>query len=148
MKGLKNKEELQNEIIEAVLKSNTFLGVKKEDNMPAPCNLIPCSCCKFNNAHCSCLEAFRLWAEQYPVDDIDWDKVPVDTHINVVIIENDKKTRILPRHFASFDKGGQYISVYRDGKTSFTATEDYNIETYNKCDCKLVKSEDIEKYCK
>lgn len=148
MKDLKNKEELQNEIIDAVLNSNTFVAVKKEDNMPVPCNSIPCSCCKFHNVHCSCLEAFRLWAEQYPKDDIDWDKVPVNTRINVVIMKNDKKTRILPRHFASFDKAGMFVSVYRDGKTSFTATEDYCFETYNKCDCTLAKPEDIEKYSK
>lgn len=108
-----NKEKYAKEILDSVCQDGSHPAVV--DNVPVGCTVVDCHKCKFYDSD-SCSDAFVKWANsEYKEQEIDWNKVPVDTPIYVW--DNNYKEKV-QRHFANFKNNT--IGAFDNGKTSWT----------------------------
>lgn len=91
-----------------------------------------------------CREKIKEWAESEYIEpryETDWSKVPVDTPVIIKGFKSNRRyfSRILP-------DGG--ISIFSNGRTSWSALETAPEVSYSKSDVVLAREEDKLKYRK
>ena len=111
-----NKEKYEKEIVEIACNGCT-VGMK--NGVLCPCHSIDdCDSCDFYNNKTTCEKVIKEWANsEYKEREIDWNKVPVDTPVYVW----DFNENNLKRHFAGYDKEHNMITVFDDGRTSWSS---------------------------
>lgn len=102
---------------------NDGIAVDIRTNKPVRCAFLSCENCLFHNK-CRNAELLRWANSEYVEPPVDWTKVEVDT---LVYVSSDDKIYI-PRYFAR--KENDRVLVWKDGRTSMTAVDDYDIWPY------------------
>lgn len=115
-----NKEYYKDLLIDSVVDSYS-IAINRETNEPCKCTSISCQHCAFNISTSSsineCNRMRKKWANsEYKEPKVDWNKVPVDTPVYL----NYDSRKDIPAHFASYDAELDKITVFDDGRTSFT----------------------------
>lgn len=138
---MKNAEFYKDEILRCACEGR-HLAVNLRGEI-ADCNRIECDDCAFSKgdaAGCDARAAEWLRKEYVdPIDDIDWERVPVDTPVIV-----GESTPAWHRHFAKCRNGNVYC--WDNGYTSFTAGDPSAVSEWSVA--KLYRQEDVEKYRK
>ena len=119
-------------------------AVNKETGEVLKCFKLPCRLCLFRGNRCG--DARRKWLDQPVVDwdeDIDWEKVPVDTPVIVWNSDNCSDNCSYNRYFSGIKNG--CFGTYADGRTSWSSITGQICYWYH---CKLYRPEDVEKYRK
>lgn len=136
---MKNREKYKNELIKAI-KEDCHLCefVKKHEVFRMIGKDIESYC---NMTCVACGTALQIWLdEEYEEPKVDWNKVPVDTLVQVRDSEDEDWTL---RYFKGLEEEG-YINrfqVWMDGATSKTSYGEYEGWAY----CELVEDEDNDK---
>ena len=137
---MKNKEKFAKEIIEIAVAGNS---VAMRNGVLQGCRGLCCSQCDFVSGG-MCREKSKEWAESEYIEpryETDWSKVPVDTPVIIKGFKSNRRyfSRILP-------DGG--ISIFSNGRTSWSALETAPEASYSKSDVVLAREEDKLKYRK
>lgn len=137
---MKNKEKFAKEIVEIAV---TGSSVAMRNGVLRECRGLCCSQCDFISGG-KCHEKIKEWAESEYIEqryEIDWASVPVDTP---VIIKGIKSNR---RYFSRILPDGR-ISIFSNGRTSWSAQEMAPEVSCSKSDVVLAREEDKLKYRK
>ena len=137
---MKNKEKFAKEIVEIAV---TGSSVAMRNGVLRECRGLCCSQCDFISGG-KCHEKIKEWAESEYIEqryEIDWASVPVDTP---VIIKGIKSNR---RYFSRILPDGR-ISIFSNGRTSWSAQEMTPEVSCSKSDVVLAREEDKLKYRK
>ena len=87
------------------------------DGVPSKCDETSCAKCEFNDDYVICSEMRKRWANrEYTEPRIHWEDVPVDTPVYL----NYDSRKDIPAHFASYDAELDKITIFDNGRTSFT----------------------------
>lgn len=138
---MKNKEKFAKEIIEVACSGGVLA---MSSGIIRKCTELPCRKCSFNIDGIECDEMRKAWAESEYVEpkyEIDWASVPVDTP---VIIKGIKSNR---RYFSRILPDGR-ISIFSNGRTSWSAQGMAPEVSCSKSDVVLAREEDEFKYRK
>lgn len=138
---MKNKEKFAKEIIEVACSGGVLA---MSSGIIRKCTELPCRKCSFNIDGIECDEMRKAWAESEYVEpkyEIDWASVPVDTP---VIIKGIKSNR---RYFSRILPDGR-ISIFSNGRTSWSAQGMAPEVSCSKSDVGLAREEDEFKYRK
>lgn len=138
---MKNKEKFAKEIIEVACSGGVLA---MSSGIIRKCTELPCRKCSFNIDGIECDEMRKAWAESEYVEpkyEIDWASVPVDTP---VIIKGIKSNR---RYFSRILPDGR-ISIFSNGRTSWSAQGMAPEVSCSKSDIVLAREEDEFKYRK
>lgn len=138
---MKNKEKFAKEIIEVACSGGVLA---MSSGIIRKCTELPCRKCSFNIDGIECDEMRKAWAESEYVEpkyEIDWASVPVDTP---VIIKGIKSNR---RYFSRILPDGR-ISIFSNGRTSWSAQGMAPEVSCSKSDVVLAREEDKLKYRK
>lgn len=137
---MKNKEKFAKEIIEIAC-SGEILA--KHDDKLYKCSEISCVSCDFKSkAGKGCAYWTREWAEsEYVEYETDWSKVPVDTPVVIIGAIEDR------RYFDELLADGR-LSLFPNGRTSWSTLGIFKKNSYNKSDVVLAREEDKIKYRK
>lgn len=138
---MKNKEKFAKEIIEVTCSGGVLA---MSSGIIRKCTELPCRKCSFNIDGIECDEMRKAWAESEYVEpkyEIDWASVPVDTP---VIIKGIKSNR---RYFSRILPDGR-ISIFSNGRTSWSAQGMAPEVSCSKSDVVLAREEDEFKYRK
>lgn len=137
---MKNREKFRKEIIKSARTPEERLNVCEFIRI----NVLPHfgaeDCVGVNCAWCKFLVDMWMDAEyeEQPKPEVDWDKVPVDT---LVQVRNYEDQEWYLRYFKGIDDSSMYRFVtWQSGATSITACDD----TENWRFCELVEDEDDE----
>ena len=138
---MKNKEKFAKEIIEVACSGGVLA---MSSGIIRKCTELPCRKCSFNIDGIECDEMRKAWAESEYIEpkyEIDWASVPVDTP---VIIKGIKSNR---RYFSRILPDGR-ISIFSNGRTSWSAQGMAPEVSCSKSDVVLAREEDEFKYRK
>lgn len=129
-----NREKFADEIIDIVC---TGYSPALKDGKLVNCKDIKCNECMLNEGciKCSGNKAFKRWADQEYIPDVDWSKVEVDTPI---LVRDHKNAEWSRRHFAKYENGIVYAWV--NGNTSWTKHNEHNLAVWKYV--KLAEEED------
>ena len=141
-----NKEYYRDLLVEFAI-SNDKVALNAE-GVPIACNDTCCAKCGFDD-RCvdDCDKVRKRWANtEYTEPRIHWEDVPVDTPVYL----NYDSRKDIPAHFASYDAELNKITVFDEGRTSFTISSKHDIEHdvsgYLSLYVTLAKEEDKKKY--
>lgn len=136
---MKNKEKFAKEIIEIAC-SGSLLAVS--NGKPRSCRELKCPKCDLDNDVVTCHEKVKVWAEsEYVEYETDWSKVPADTPVVIMGAIEDR------RYFDKLLLDGR-LSLFPNGRTSWSTLGIFKKSSYNKSDVVLAREEDKIKYRK
>lgn len=143
-----NKEYYRDLLVELAIDNSTVALI---DGVPSDCSDTHCDKCGFGDMYVSCYEMRKRWANtEYTEPRIHWEDVPVDTPVYL----NYDSRKDIPAHFASYDAELDKITLFDEGRTSFTVSYSQSVgagtipETtiYLANQVTLAREEDIKKY--
>ena len=136
---MKNKEKFAKEIIEIACSSSKLA---LHNGKICACKNLMCSECEFYDEYSSCNKNRIEWAEsEYVEYETDWSKVPVDTPVVIMGAIEDR------RYFDKLLLNGR-LSLFPNGRTSWSTLGIFKKSSYNKSDVVLAREEDKIKYRK
>ena len=145
-----NKEYYRDLLVEFAISNDTV--ALTDDGVPIKCSDTDCSKCEFNNScvyNCDMMR--KRWGnKEYIGPRIHWEDVPVDTPVYL----NYDSRKDIPAHFASYDTELNKVTVFDEGRTSFTVRYSHvcgagtipETTIYLASQVSLAKEEDIKKY--
>lgn len=145
-----NKEYYRDLLVEFAI-SNDKVALNAE-GVPIACNDTCCAKCGFDD-RCvdDCDEVRKRWANtEYAEPRIHWEDVPVDTPVYL----NYDSRKDIPAHFASYDAELNKVTVFDEGRTSFTVRYSHvcgagtisETTIYLASQVSLAREEDMKKY--
>lgn len=143
-----NKEYYRDLLVEFAINNDK---VALTDGVPIACDKTSCAKCGFYDMHVSCYEMRKRWAnKEYAEPRIHWEDVPVDTPVYL----NYDSRKDIPAHFASYDAELNKITVFDEGRTSFTVKYSHvcgagtipETTIYLANQVTLAREEDMKKY--
>lgn len=134
---MKNREKYKNELMDVIKMDGKTCGFVKKHGVFQMFGKDEDSFCEMTCATCG--TALQLWLdEEYEEPEVDWDNVPVDTLVRVRDSESEEWKL---RYFSGFLKYDSFkYETWNDGKTSKTASGDYDSTCWKYCEL----AEDLE----